>query len=74
MVSAQPSTSPTSNPTSSPSSNPTSSPTLPSIFGFLDGEPDFSTLVQAIEAVPGLADILKGPGPFTVFGTYICNG
>ena len=75
MVSAQPSTSPTSNPTSQPTSNPTSSPTRqPNIFNVLKYDyPVFSTLVEAIEAA-GLEDALKSGGPFTVFGTYICNG
>ena len=71
---SSPTSNPTSNPTSQPTSQPTSSPTLdPNIFNILDDNPDFSTLVKAIEAIEAadLEDVLKSPGPFTVFGTYI---
>ncbi len=36
------------------------------IVGVAAGNPDFSTLVAAVEAA-GLAETLSGPGPFTVF-------
>ncbi|MGE5293390.1 MAG: fasciclin domain-containing protein [Solirubrobacterales bacterium] len=37
-----------------------------SIVSVAAGNPDFSTLVTAVQAA-GLADLLSGPGPFTVF-------
>ena len=36
------------------------------IVDIASGDPDFSTLVAALQAA-GLVDTLKGPGPFTVF-------
>jgi len=38
----------------------------PDIVDIAAGNPDFSTLVAAVQAA-GLVDTLKGPGPFTVF-------
>jgi len=38
----------------------------PDIVGVAASNPDFSTLVTAVQAA-GLVDTLKGPGPFTVF-------
>lgn len=40
--------------------------TLPTIVDVAAGNPDFSTLVAAVQAA-GLAETLSGPGPFTVF-------
>ncbi len=39
---------------------------LPTIVDIAAGNPDFSTLVAAVQAA-GLAETLSGPGPFTVF-------
>jgi transforming growth factor-beta-induced protein len=39
---------------------------LPTIADIAIGNPDFSTLVAAVQAA-GLVDTLNGPGPFTVF-------
>tara|TARA_E500000305_G_scaffold108810_1_gene112015 strand:+ start:93 stop:671 length:579 start_codon:yes stop_codon:yes gene_type:complete len=38
----------------------------PDIVGVASGNPDFSTLVAAVQAA-GLVETLSGPGPFTVF-------
>lgn len=38
----------------------------PDIVDIAAGNPDFTTLVAAVQAA-GLVDTLKGPGPFTVF-------
>lgn len=38
----------------------------PDIVDIAAGNPDFSTLVAAVQSA-GLVDTLKGPGPFTVF-------
>lgn len=39
---------------------------LPTIVELASGNPDFTTLVAAIQAA-GLAETLSGPGPYTVF-------
>ena len=41
-------------------------PQDPDIVDIAAGDPNFSTLVAAVQAA-GLVDTLKGPGPFTVF-------
>ena len=48
---------------------------MPECQGIVDiavGNPDFSTLVAAVQAA-GLVDALSGDGPLTVFGTYVLS-
>jgi uncharacterized surface protein with fasciclin (FAS1) repeats len=49
-----------------PSAASTSAPSTQTVVGVAASNPQFSTLVAAVNAA-GLADTLSGPGPFTVF-------
>ena len=65
---ATPTAAPTAAPTSmpEPTAAPTEAPAAQSIVDIASSDERFSTLVAAVQAA-GLADTLKGEGPFTVF-------
>ncbi len=52
--------------TAPPAAETTASPAAGDIVEVASGNPDFSTLVAAVQAA-GLVETLQGPGPFTVF-------
>ena len=62
---------PTTLPTILPTLKPTSLSCSPSIVDVALGRSDLSTLVELVTEAE-LVDVLKGEGPFTVFGTCSC--